>query len=148
MNWKNVNSPRYFFASAVLVVLMIHSSISCLYASAPPEQELSTGAIVSLPLLLYYAEYGFGPLAFGGGASYCIDAIKGQSFGYDVSTKVYLVPGYLYIKAGYGIAGLETGGHLGSSQRPLYGAEVLGGGRILIGEDSPYFFSPLKRGPR
>jgi hypothetical protein len=110
------------------------------------EHELSTGVTVSYPLMLTFVEYGCGPLSIGGGASYCASAIKGQSFGYDVSAKAYLIPGYLYVKAGYGIASLETGGSFGALNRPIYGVEILGGARILAGEESPYFFFAVEAG--
>jgi hypothetical protein len=110
------------------------------------EHELSTGVTVSYPLMLSFVEYGFGPLSVGGGASYCFNAIKGQSLGYDVSAKAYLVPGYLYLKVGYGVASLETGGSFGSLNRPIYGVEVLGGARILAGEESPYLFFAVEAG--
>lgn len=110
------------------------------------EQELSTGVTVALPVTAGFLEYGLGPFAVGGGGSYCLDAVKGQSFGYNFAAKVYMIPGYLYVKAGYGIATLETGGGFGSLKRPLYGAEILAGGRILVGEESPYFFLALEAG--
>jgi hypothetical protein len=110
------------------------------------EQELSTGVTVSHPIVLSFLEYGFGPFAVGGGPSYCISAIEGQSFGFNASAKVYIIPGYLYLKTGYGIAGVETGGSFGALNHPIYGVEVLGGARILAGEESPYLFLAIEAG--
>lgn len=135
-----------FSRSAGLAIAAVLLAAIPARAGNTPEQELSTGVTFSLPLIMGFLEYGIGPVALGGGGGYCYDAVEGQSFGYHVSAKAYLVPGYLYVKAGYGIAGLETGGRFGALNRPLYGAEVLCGGRLLVGEESPYFFLALEAG--
>jgi hypothetical protein len=141
-----VTCIRSFFVFFSLVIPASFSNVAHAQTGFFNEHEISTGVSVSYPLMLTFVEYGFGPFAAGGGASYCFNAIKGKYFGYDVSAKAYLVPGYLYLKVGYGIAGLETGGSFGSLNRPMYGVEVLGGARILAGEESPYFFFAIEAG--
>jgi hypothetical protein len=141
-----VTCIRSFFVLSGMMIPVLFSDAAYARTGFFNECELSTGVTVSFPLMLTFVEYGFGPFSAGGGASYCFNAIKEQSLGYDVSAKVYLVPGYLYLKAGYGIAGLETGGSFGSLNRPMYGVEVLGGARILAGEESPYFFFAVEAG--
>ena len=141
-----MSSNRSFFMLHVMVILTLLSSVTHARTSTSLEQEISTGVSIFFPITMGFIEYGMGYFAVGGGGSYCYDAVKEQSFGYNFFIKTYMVPGYLYIKAGYGIAGLETGGRFGSLKRPLYGAEVLGGGRILVGEESPYFFLAVEAG--
>jgi hypothetical protein len=108
--------------------------------------ELSAGLLEAYPVFMAYGEYDYRFIGLTAGASYCVHEIDGKPAGYDFGLKFYPLPGYVYVKTGYGIIGVEKGGHIGKMNYPLYGAHLDLGGRALIGDGPPYFFFAIEAG--